>query len=123
MCTCLTLQIGQFGCGSGGVGRFVDVIRHIVLFNWKPDTPAGHSEATATALATLPGLIPQIREYQFGANLGINPGTYDFVVTATFDSVDDYVVYRDHPDHKALIAEYTLPFIDTRASIQFEIPG
>lgn len=107
----------------GWVSRFRGVIRHIVLFNWKPDTPAGHSEVTAAALATLPGLIPQIRDYQFGANLGVNPGTYDFAVTATFDSIDDYIVYRDHPDHKALIAEYTLPHIDTRASIQFEIPG
>ncbi|MEY4247578.1 MAG: hypothetical protein RIS69_1125 [Actinomycetota bacterium] len=95
--------------------------RHIVLFNWKSDTPAGHAERTIEALGQLRPKVPQIRTYEFGANLGINPGTYDFAVTATFDSVDDYITYRDHPDHKAFIAEFTAPYIDTRASIQFEL--
>ena len=99
------------------------MIRHIVLFTWKPEIPTGHVEATSRALAGLPALIPQIRDYQFGPNLGINPGTFDFSVTAVFDSVDDYLVYRDHPDHKAFIAEYTAPYVDGRASIQFELPG
>jgi len=97
-------------------------IRHIVLFNWKPDTPADHAEHTAVALAELRPKIPQIRSYHYGANLGINPGTYDFAVTAEFDSVEDYLIYRDHPDHKIFIEKYTAPYIDTRASIQFTIP-
>ena len=95
--------------------------RHIVLFNWKSDTPAGHAEKTIEALGQLRPKIPQIQSYEFGANLGINPGTYDFAVTATFNSVDDYIAYRDNPDHKAFIAEFTAPYVDTRASIQFEI--
>jgi hypothetical protein len=98
-------------------------IRHIVLFNWKSDTPAGHAERTTAGLADLRPKIPQIRSYHYGANLGVNPGTYDFAVTAEFDSVEDYLVYRDHPDHKAFIEEYTAPYIDTRASIQFQVPS
>jgi hypothetical protein len=95
--------------------------RHIVLFNWKPDIPAGHVERTIEALGELRPKIPQIRTYEYGANVGINPGTYDFAVTAVFNNIDDYVAYRDHPDHKAFIAEFTAPFVATRASIQFEI--
>lgn len=98
-------------------------IRHIVLFNWNSETPADHAERTTVALAELRSKIPQIRSYQYGANLGVNPGTYDFAVTAEFDSVDDYLVYRDHPDHKAFIEKYTAPYIDTRASIQFQLPA
>ncbi len=97
------------------------MLRHIVLFNWKPELPAGHVERTMAALAELPAKIPQIRQYQFGPNLGINPGTFAFAVTAVFATLDDYLVYRDHPDHKAFIEAYTAPYIDTRASIQFEI--
>lgn len=97
------------------------MLRHIVLFNWKSDTPAGHSERTVNALGQLRPKIPQIRTYEFGANLGINPNTYDFTVTATFDNPDDYIAYRDNADHKAFIAEFTAPYIETRASIQFEI--
>ena len=97
------------------------MLRHIVLFNWKSDTPTGHAERTTEALGQLRPKIPQIRSYEFGANLGINPGTYDFAVTATFDNADDYIAYRDNPVHKAFIAEFTAPFVATRASIQFEI--
>ena len=136
MSTCLTLHIGAITAISAmgapgdderntrGVvreGRFADVIRHTVLFTWKADTPPGHAEAVARELARLPSLIPQIRDYQFGANLGVNPGTFDYCVTALFDSVDDYLVYRDHPDHQAFIATYTAPYVETRASIQFEV--
>ena len=102
-------------------GYAMSSYRHIVLFNWKSDTPAGHAEKTIEALGQLRPKIPQIQSYEFGANLGINPGTYDFAVTATFNSVDDYITYRDHPDHKAFIAEFTAPYVETRASIQFEI--
>jgi hypothetical protein len=98
-------------------------IRHIVLFNWKPGTPADHAERTIIALTELRPKIPEIRSYQFGPNLGINPGTYDFAVTAEFDNVDDYLAYRDHPEHKAFIEKYTAPFVDTRAAIQFRIDG
>jgi hypothetical protein len=97
------------------------MLRHIVLFNWKSDTPAGHAERTIEALGQLRSKIPQIRSYEFGANLRINPGTYDFTVTATFDNADDYIAYRDNPDHKTFIAEFTAPYVETRASIQFEI--
>jgi len=102
-------------------GKAMSSYRHIVLFNWKSETPAGHAERTIEALSQLRPKIPQIQSYEFGANLGINPGTYDFAVTATFNSVDDYIAYRDNPDHKAFIAEFTAPFVETRASIQFEI--
>ena len=102
-------------------GDAMSSYRHIVLFNWKSETPAGHAEKTIEALSQLRPKIPQIQSYEFGANLGINPGTYDFAVTATFNSVDDYIAYRDNPDHKAFIAEFTAPYVETRASIQFEI--
>ena len=102
-------------------GDAMSSYRHIVLFNWKSETPAGHADRTIEALSQLRPKIPQIQSYEFGANLGINPGTYDFAVTATFNSVDDYIAYRDNPDHKAFIAVFTAPYVDTRASIQFEI--
>lgn len=97
------------------------MIRHIVLFNWKDDTPADHVAAVTTALAQLPSKISQIKSYKFGPDLGVNPGNYQYVVAAEFDSVEDYLVYRDHPDHKAFIAEFTAPFVSTRAAIQYEV--
>ncbi|MFM8563113.1 MAG: Dabb family protein [Acidimicrobiia bacterium] len=97
------------------------MLRHIVLFNWKPDLPEGHVERTTSALAELPGRIPEIMDYEFGPNLGINPGAFGFAVTAVFASTDDYLVYRDHPAHKAFIDEFTAPWVESRAAIQFPL--
>lgn len=96
-------------------------VKHVVLFRWKEGVSPDHVVAARRALAELPDLIPQIKSYSFGPNLGINPGTYDFAVVAEFDSADDYLVYRDHPDHKAFIAAYTADFVSERAAIQFPI--
>lgn len=96
-------------------------VQHVVLFRWKEGVGPVHVSAATKALATLPALIPQIKSYSFGPNLGINPGTYDFAVVAEFDSADDYLVYRDHPDHRAFIAAYTADFVSERAAIQFPI--
>ena len=72
-------------------------MRHVVCFRFTPDTPAEQVEAMATGLRELPGIIPEIAEYRVGPNLGINEGTWDFAVVADFASLDDYLVYRDHP--------------------------
>lgn len=96
-------------------------VKHVVLFRWKEGVTPDHVAAARRALDELPNLIPQIKSYSFGPNLGINPGTYDFAVVAEFDSTDDYLVYRDHPDHKAFIAAYTADFVSERAAIQFPI--
>ena len=43
------------------------------------------------------------------------------MVVADFDSVDDYLVYRDHPDHRALIADLVTGHVATRAAVQYVI--
>jgi hypothetical protein len=56
---------------------------------------ATHRCCTA-ALCQLPGLIPEIRSFKCGPDVGVNPGNWDFAVAAEFDSIDDQTVYRDH---------------------------
>ena len=68
-----------------------------------------------------PGQIPEIRDYRFGPDLGINEGNHQYAVVADFDSVDDYLVYRDHPAHLTVIAEAIRPILAARAAVQFAI--
>ena len=98
------------------------MIRHVVMFRWKDGVDDAHVEATARALSALPGLIPQIVTYSYGADLGTAPNTLDFAVTAQFASVEDYVAYRDHPDHQAFVATYVAPAVDDRCAVQFTEP-
>jgi Stress responsive A/B Barrel Domain len=97
------------------------MIRHVVMFRWRTGTTPDHVAAVEEGLGKLPGEIPEIHRYTFGADLGINVGNFQFAVVADFQSRDDYLVYRDAPVHRALIEEKIRPNIEDRTAIQFEI--
>lgn len=97
------------------------MFRHIVLFTWTEDATEEQKAEVAVQLRKLPGVISELRSYNVGADAGINPGNYEFAVVADFDSVEDYLVYRDHPAHTALIAEYIKPIIASRVAVQYSI--
>lgn len=97
------------------------MFRHISLLRWVDQATAEQRGAVESALATLPGEIPEIRSYTVGADAGINDGNFDLAVVADFDNVNDYLVYRDHPVHVAMIAEFIRPILAERAAIQHEI--
>jgi Stress responsive A/B Barrel Domain len=97
------------------------MFRHVVLFTWQEGTTTEQAERVATELRTLPGLISEIRAYHVGQDAGLNPGNYEFAVVADFDTTADYLVYRDHPAHRAIITEHIQPLIASRAAVQYEI--
>ncbi|MCD0448513.1 Dabb family protein [Actinocorallia sp. API 0066] len=95
------------------------MIRHVVMFTWKPETTEAQRAAVPAGLAALPGQIPQIRRYEYGP--GRNPGNKDFVLVADFDDDESFVTYRDHPAHQAFVAEYIAPIAADLARVQYEV--
>jgi hypothetical protein len=95
--------------------------RHVAMFRWAEGTTTGQQDEVAARLGELPGLLPEIREYSLGTNAGVNPGGYDFVVVADFAGKDDYLAYRDHPAHRAVVEEFVSPIVAERAAIQYEL--
>jgi hypothetical protein len=96
------------------------MIRHVVMMRWAAGATAEQQQRVATELSRLPALVPSLRDYRLGADLGVNPGNFDFAVTADFDDVDGYLAYRDHPEHRAIVAEFIQPIVAERAAVQFE---
>jgi len=96
------------------------MFRHVVMLRWRAEATPGQRSAVETGLAALPGRIPEIRSYAIGADARVNEGNYDLVVVADFDDVDGYLVYRDHPDHQAVIREHIAPILADRAAVQHE---
>ncbi|HLH58947.1 MAG TPA: Dabb family protein [Streptosporangiaceae bacterium] len=96
------------------------MIRHNVMFTWKDDATDAQRKRVAEELSKLPGLVPSIRAYRMGADIGVNEGNFDFAVSADFDDVAGYVAYRDDPTHRSIIAEHITPIVATRAAIQFQ---
>ncbi|HYB17343.1 MAG TPA: Dabb family protein [Streptosporangiaceae bacterium] len=96
------------------------MIRHAVMFRWTPEATKEQKQRVTTELARLPALVPSLRAYRFGADLGLNPGNFDFAVVADFDDADGYLAYRDHPEHRAIVAEFIRPIAGERAAVQYE---
>jgi hypothetical protein len=99
----------------------VSGVRHVVMFEFTEGTTDEQIAAMTAGLETLPGLIPEIREYHVGPDLGLNEGNHRYAVVADFATEADYLTYRDHPAHLAVIAERVRPILATRAAVQFGI--
>src|SRR3954468_24457644 len=98
------------------------MFRHVVLMRWKDSATADQKRAAREGLATLPGLIPELRSYQVGEDAGITPqGNSDMAIVADFDDVDAFLVYRDHPAHQDVITRLIRPIFESLAALQHEL--
>jgi hypothetical protein len=97
------------------------MFRHVVMFTWTEDATEEQKAEVAKRLRELPAMIPELKAYAIGPDAGINDGNFDFAVVADFDSPDDYLVYRDHPVHRAVIAEFIAPIAASRAAVQYAV--
>lgn len=95
--------------------------RHVVMFKWADGVGADHAEAVAAGLDGLPGAIDVIRGFRHGRDAGINDGNFDYVLVADFDSADGYVTYRDHPAHKAFVADFITGRVSHRHAVQYAL--
>jgi Stress responsive A/B Barrel Domain len=98
------------------------VIRHVALLTFVDGATEEQVRAIEEALSTLPARLPQLRAYAIGRDLGINAGNASFAVVAEFANIDDYVAYRDDPEHRRIIAELIPPVLAARTGAQYDVP-
>lgn len=79
------------------------LLRHVVLFQFKEDTPQSKVGEIEEAFRALPGKIRVIQDFEWGTDVsveGLADGfTHCFFVT--FGSEADRDAYLPHPDHTA----------------------
>jgi hypothetical protein len=97
------------------------MFRHVVMMRWSEAATPAQRLAVQASLAELPDRIPEIGNYVVGVDARVNEGNYDLVVVADFADVDGYLVYRDHPDHRAVIQELIKPILAERAAVQHHV--
>src|ERR1700752_2060246 len=98
------------------------MIVHVVAFRWKPGMPAEHVAAVQSQLKEFVAGLPEVRSYRCGSDVGASDmANFDFAIVAEFDSVDDWRVYDKHPRHEEIRAGVVRPWIEQRASVQFEV--
>ncbi len=93
------------------------MIRHVSVITLHPGADPAPIEQ---ALATLPSRLRFVA-YAYGRDLGINDGNASFGVVADFATRDDYLAYRDDPEHRRILAEIISPLMTARSALQYEI--
>lgn len=89
------------------------------MFEWIDGVDNAAIEAVADALDALVATVPEVVSYLHGPDLGVSEGNFDYVIVGDYASVEDYVVYRDHPEHQRIIAEMIKPHVAKRAAVQY----
>lgn len=80
------------------------MVKHVVLFKFKPETDAGQIEHLAVGLGALPDTISEIREFVFGRDVLHTERSYDFGLVSLFDDLSALERYQVHPDHQRVVA-------------------
>jgi hypothetical protein len=97
------------------------MFRHVVLLQWKHDASNDARARAREEISRLPSLIPEIRAYRVGVDMGEADGNYDLAVVADFDDARGYAVYRDHPAHVRVLTDFVRPILAARAAVQHEL--
>ena len=97
------------------------MVKHVVTFKFKgtPEERRNCAEDFATALRALPDQIDQLKSIEVGIN--VNPAeTWDLVLTATADTLEDVAAYSAHPAHVDAV-KIIAPFKEARACVDYII--
>lgn len=81
------------------------LLRHVVLFSFKPNATGDQVDAIVAGFGQLRGAIPGIVAYEWGTNVspeGLNNG-FTHCFTLTFDKAEDRDAYLVHPAHQAFV--------------------
>ena len=81
------------------------MVKHVVMFKFKGSEQEKKEAANkfAEALIQLPDIIEELKSMDVGININPNE-SWDLVLTATADSMEDVAIYSAHPAHKAAVA-------------------
>lgn len=97
------------------------MVKHVVMFKFKgtPEQKEKLGKEFAQALVQLPDDIPQLKSIEVGLN--VNPQEqWDFVLTASAESLEDIAIYSAHPAHQAAV-KIIAPFKEDRACVDYYI--
>ncbi|QTA78084.1 Stress responsive alpha-beta barrel domain-containing protein [Desulfonema limicola] len=79
------------------------MVRHVVLMKFKPDIKEDQISKIKNDLGALPGIISEIRFYEFGKDEVRSDRSYDFCLVSAFEDFDSLKRYQVHPDHVKIV--------------------
>ena len=82
------------------------MLRHVVLFKWKPETSPEKIREIEAALSRLPAEIPEIVGFEWGTDISVQGFDAGFThcLVVSLASEGDRDVYLPHPAHVEFLA-------------------
>ncbi len=82
------------------------VLRHVVLFAFRPETTPDQVRAVERAFAALPAQIPDIIAFEWGQDVSVEGKAQGFThcFLVTFRDEAGRAAYLPHPAHQAFVA-------------------
>jgi Stress responsive A/B Barrel Domain len=96
------------------------MIRHTVLFKFKPDFDPAHKQAWIDGLNRMDGNIPGMLSLTHGPDVLNQHRSFDYAIVADFEKVEDIEVYNTHPLHEPL-KQYSFPNSEEIISVDFAL--
>jgi quinol monooxygenase YgiN len=100
------------------------MLRHIVLFRFKPDTPPEAIRGIEIAFVELASRIEVVRGFEWGRNNsieGLDQG-FTHVFVLSFADAADRDAYLPDPAHQAFVAQLQ-PLLDAALVVDYQPPG
>lgn len=79
------------------------MFKHVVMWQLKNRNDLTARQEMIRRLKLLETEIPQLRRLEIGLDMLQLPASADILLITEFDSQQDYLVYRDHPGHRAVV--------------------
>ena len=95
------------------------MIKHVVFMKFKKDTRPEDIESVEKGLGSLPGIIPEIKYYDFGRDVLHTERSFDFALVSGFDSLESMQRYINNPQHQT-VAKKCRDLSDSIVVVDFE---
>ncbi|MFD1213981.1 Dabb family protein [Arthrobacter sp. GCM10027362] len=96
------------------------MIRHTVLFKFKPGFPPADKQAWIEGLDRMAGNIPGLLSLTHGPDMLGRERSFDYAIVADFERLEDIAGYNTHPLHEPLKA-YSFPNSEQILSVDFQL--
>jgi len=93
---------------------------HLASFTWKDQTAPADVEKITAALTELVATLSGVESYNCGADVSRTADSYDYAVLGVFAGRDDFLAYRDHPEHQRILKELIGPNLANRIVVQLQ---
>jgi hypothetical protein len=97
------------------------MIVHNLMLKLKDRSEASICKAKDVLLG-MKGKIEPLRDVQVEADMRHAPTSYDLMLVAHFDSMEDFEAYLVHPVHVE-VARYVAEVLDTMAGVLYSTPA